>query len=110
MATRNKKPPRGRVTVNLSSDLNYITLATLEEIIQQAKQRAQLENIGGICLEIETSTGWYGETDVSVVLRGTRPETDEEYEARTYIHKRQEELSLASKREMYERLKKELGE
>lgn len=81
-----KRPNRRTVTVNLSPNLQYITLLEdWEKYIDAAKKRAEEENLIDpiVRFDVDTNQGYYGnETHVTLLIQATRDETDEEYDIR----------------------------
>jgi len=88
--------------------LDSYEIIPLEDLLQRLKEKAKAaEKAGGtgLWVEVTRETAW-DEDEYFLALSFNRTETDEEAAARVATEKRQEELTKAAEREMYERLKR----
>lgn len=102
------KKTKKRSVVEQVRVLNSYEIIPLEDLLQRLKEKAKAaEKAGGtgLLVEITSETVW-GDDEYFLALSFNRTETDEEAAARVAREKRQEELTKAAEREMYERLKK----
>lgn len=105
MAKKQQKPQRGKVTVRMALVDNYSSLETLQSIIDDVRKRMEIEPFEDVSIEYETTTGYYNDVSVEMVITGIRAETDEEYNMRLANEERARENRRDWERQEYERLK-----